>query len=153
MQIKYRHIDFRMKRRRGEQNKIFLTNTSQPCNGNTIPGDKDQGNNDGMVRVSEYGFAHVWEIQKLRAGGGSDSMIDSKDTLSTRTGYSDSTYQPYSDRTVCSHVHSPVVTGLTCPHEHQLYGPATCHMTPADITTAVPLYHEFDPDAQEVPPC
>ena len=38
-----------------------------------------------MVRMGDYGFAHVWEIQQLKPGGGagSESMIDSQDTLST----------------------------------------------------------------------
>ena len=38
-----------------------------------------------MVHIGDYGFAHVWEIQQLKPGGGagSESMIDSQDTLST----------------------------------------------------------------------
>ena len=43
--------------------------------------------NDGMVHIGDYGFAYLWEIQQLKPGvGGSESMIDSQDTLSTYVG-------------------------------------------------------------------
>ena len=44
-----------------------------------------------MVHIGDYGFAHVWEIQQLKPGGvgGSESMIDSQDTLSTCVGTND----------------------------------------------------------------
>ena len=68
-----------------EDSNIFLTDTSQK---NKCAHSKATGNHvtrDGMVHISDYGFAHVWEIQQLKPGGGtgSESMIDSQDTLST----------------------------------------------------------------------
>ena len=48
-------------------------------------GSAQDGGTSGMVHISDYGFAHVWEIQPMKtgAGGGSESMIESQDTLST----------------------------------------------------------------------
>ncbi len=90
----------RMKRRqRGLQGSgIFLTDTSKKdrCqHSKAVTGSGGHVGNDGggggsgvggsgMVHISDYGFAHVWEIQQLKpAVGGSESIIDSQDTLST----------------------------------------------------------------------
>ena len=82
--LKYRVFRIRRRQNGLQDSNIFLTDTSQK---NKCAHSKT-GNHvtrDGMVHISDYGFAHVWEIQQLKPGGeaGSQSMIDSQDTLST----------------------------------------------------------------------
>ena len=70
-----------------QDSNTFLSHTSQKNKCNHYKADIGHVVGDGMVHISDYGFAHVWEIQQLEPGvGGAETIIDSQDTMSTYTG-------------------------------------------------------------------
>ena len=125
-----------MNTNRNGRNAIFITRTSQ-ANNLRAETDKTPG---AIVRTSDYGYAHVWELQHLR---GSPDY------------HSDVTKETNTEKAIpiehMSHDH-PSGTFPGCKNKDHMYESPQFQQTDDVIIGHEdgPFYHEFDAEIQDL---